>query len=253
VPAARLDHVEISGIREIFEALMRWAAGGGHPIPFHFGMPDFDTPAHITQAAVAALESGWVRYTASQGLPDFRAAIARKLARENAMTVDPAREIVVTCGANEAISATIAALVNPGDEVIIPDPAWPHYEYCLYLVGATPVRCPLRESNRFEMHADDVAAVWSPRTRMVVMNSPHNPTGAVMSPAVKPTAETASSGPLSSAARGMSTSDSGSVREITGSNVTTTFPMSWKVQWAAVSTTRGAMSVPEQRKRPSGW
>jgi aminotransferase len=181
-PAARLDQVEISGIREIFEALMRWAAGGGHPIPFHFGMPDFDTPAHITQAAVAALEGGWVRYTASQGLPDFRAAIARKLARENGMTVDPAREIVVTCGANEAISATIAALVNPGDEVIIPDPAWPHYEYCLYLVGATPVRCPLRESNRFEMHADDVAAAWSPRTRMVIMNSPHNPTGAVMSP-----------------------------------------------------------------------
>jgi aspartate/methionine/tyrosine aminotransferase len=183
VPAARLDRVEISGIREIFEALMRWAADGGHPIPFHFGMPDFDTPPHITQAAVAALGEGWVRYTASQGLPDFRAAIARKLARENAMTVDPAREIVVTCGANEAISATIAALVNPGDEVIIPDPAWPHYEYCLYLVGATPVRCPLREANRFEMHVDDVAAVWSPRTRMVVMNSPHNPTGAVMSPA----------------------------------------------------------------------
>lgn len=181
--ASRLDHVEISGIREIFEALMRWAAGGGRLIPFHFGMPDFDTPAHITRAAVAALEAGCVRYTASQGLPDLREAIARKLARENGMAVDPAREIVVTCGANEAISATIAALVDPGDEVIIPDPAWPHYEYCLYLVGAMPVRCPLRESNGFAMHPDDVAAAWSPRTRMVVMNSPHNPTGAVMTPA----------------------------------------------------------------------
>ena len=181
-PATRLDRVEISGIREIFEALTRWAAGGGRPIPFHFGMPDFDTPAHITRAAMAALDAGVVRYTASQGLPDFRDALARKLARENAMTVDPAREIVVTCGANEAISATIAALVNPGDEVILPDPAWPHYEYCLRLVGATPVLCPLRESNQFEMRPEDVAAVWSPRTRMVVMNSPHNPTGAVMAP-----------------------------------------------------------------------
>jgi aspartate/methionine/tyrosine aminotransferase len=72
--------------------------------------------------------------------------------------------------------------VNPGDEVIIPDPAWPHYEYCLRLVGATPVRCTLRESAGFEMRAEDVDALWSHRTRMVVMNSPHNPTGAVMSP-----------------------------------------------------------------------
>ena len=181
-PAARLDHVEISGIREIYEALTRWAAGGGRPIPFHFGMPDFDTPAHIKRAAVDALDAGFVRYTASQGIPELRLALARKLARENAFEIDPDREIVVTCGANEAISATIAALVDPGDEVILPDPAWPHYEYCLRLVGATPVRCVLRESAGFEMRSEDVMALWTPRTRMVVMNSPHNPTGAVMSP-----------------------------------------------------------------------
>jgi aminotransferase len=180
--AARLDAVELSGIREIYEALTRWAAGGGRPIPFHFGMPDFDTPPHIVSAAVAALEAGFVRYTASQGIPELRQALARKFERENGMQVDPASEIVVTCGANEAISATIAALVNPGDEVIIPDPAWPHYEYCLYLAGATPVRCVLRESTGFEMRAEDVEALWTPRTRMVVMNSPHNPTGGVMSP-----------------------------------------------------------------------
>ena len=185
-PAERLRHVEISGIREIYEALMRWAGGGGRPIPFHFGMPDFDTPEHITRAAVAALDAGFVRYTASQGIPELRAALARKFVRENGFEVDPDRQIVVTCGANEAISATIAALVDPGDEVILPDPAWPHYEYCLRLVGATPVRCPLDEDNGFEMRVEDVIRLWTPRTRMVVVNSPHNPTGAVMSrPAIE--------------------------------------------------------------------
>ena len=92
-------------------------------------MPDFDTPAHIKAAAARSLEAGFVRYTASQGVPETRQAIARKLARENAMTVDPESEIVVTCGANEAIGAAVTALVDPGDEVILPDPAWPHYEY----------------------------------------------------------------------------------------------------------------------------
>src|SRR4029453_15137343 len=159
-PATRMRHVEISGIREIYEALTRWAAGGGRPIPFHFGMPDFDTPAHIKEAAVAALDAGFVRYTASQGIPEPRSALARKFARENRFDVDPEPPIVVTCGANEAISATIAALVDPGDEVIVPDPAWPHYEYCLELVGARSVHCVLRESNGFEMRVEDIERLW---------------------------------------------------------------------------------------------
>jgi aspartate/methionine/tyrosine aminotransferase len=174
--------VEVSGIREIYEALTRSAAARNRrPIPFHFGMPDFDTPDHIKRAAVQALDEGFVRYTSSQGIPELRSALSRKLRRENGVEADPETGIVVTCGANEAISATITALVNPGDEVILPDPAWPHYEYCLYLAGATPVRCTLRESNRFEMDPEDVAGLWRPRTRMVITNSPHNPTGAVTS------------------------------------------------------------------------
>lgn len=183
-PADRMLGVHLSGIREIYEALTRWAAGapGRKPIPFHFGMPDFDTPGHVKAAAVAALAEGFVRYTSSLGIPELRAALARKFARENGIEVDPDTGLVVTCGANEAISAAITALINPGDEVIIPDPAWPHYEYCLMLAGATPVHCPLRESRGFEMDPADVAALWTPRTRMVIINSPQNPTGAVMSP-----------------------------------------------------------------------
>jgi len=182
VPARRLDGVEISGIREIYEALGRWS-GDGRPIPFHFGMPDFDTPAHIKAAAAAALDAGFVKYTASAGIPELRAALARRLRLDNGIAVDPERELVVTCGANEAIAAAITALVDPGDEVVLPDPAWPHYEYCVRLAGGVPVPCALREANGFAMDPDDVARCWTPSTRLVVINSPHNPTGGVMAPA----------------------------------------------------------------------
>jgi aminotransferase len=181
--ARRLDHVEVSGIREVYEALTAWASGapGRRAIPFHFGMPDFDTPGHIKQALYEAVARGFVKYTSSRGIPELLEALARKLARENGIVADPHRQIVVTCGANEAIGAAILALADAGDEVIIPDPAWPHYEYCIRLAGAVPVQCALEAANTFAMTADRVAPLITPRTRMIVMNSPHNPTGAVMS------------------------------------------------------------------------
>jgi aspartate/methionine/tyrosine aminotransferase len=180
-PAARLDGVAITGIREVHEALLRWSAPGQTPVPFHLGMPDFDTPQHIKDAAHAALEAGDVRYTSSLGTAGARAAVARKLQRENAIAVDPDSQVILTCVANEAISGAIFALVDPGDEVILPDPAWPHYEYCIRMAGGVPVPCALREERGFEMGPDEVGALWSRRTRMVIINSPHNPTGAMMS------------------------------------------------------------------------
>lgn len=181
-PARRLDDVSMSGIREVYERLNAWTAGGAgrQPIPFHFGMPDFDTPAHIKQALYEAVAAGFVKYTSSRGIPDLLEALARKLQRENNIVADPARHLIATCGANEAISATILALIDPGDEVIIPDPAWPHYEQCIRMAGATPVPCALDASRGFALTADAVAERLSPRTRMIVVNSPNNPTGAVM-------------------------------------------------------------------------
>jgi aspartate/methionine/tyrosine aminotransferase len=181
VPAHRLDDVSLSGIREIYEALTAWAkTAADRPIPFHFGMPDFDTPAHIKQALYDAVAGGFVKYTSSRGIPDLLDALARKLQRENGIVADPARQLIATCGANEAISATILALIDAGDEVIIPDPAWPHYEHCIRIAGATPVRCALEATRGFALTADAVARRLSPRTRMIVINSPNNPTGAVM-------------------------------------------------------------------------
>lgn len=183
--ARHMADVELSGIREIFDALATWAERhpGEMPIPFHVGMPDFDTPPHIKDALYQAVREGFVGYTASRGIPPLLEAIARKLERDNGIVADPARQIVVTCGANEAVAATITALLDSGDEVIFSDPAWPHYEACLALVGARTVRCRLKEERGFAMDPADVAKLWSPRTRMVIINSPHNPTGAVMSPA----------------------------------------------------------------------
>ncbi len=178
-PAERLSEVEVSGIREILEALNAWSHPVKKPIPFHLGMPDFDTPRHIKQALYDAVESGFVRYTGSLGIPELRAAIARKLVRDNAVHADPDRQIVVTCGANEAISAAVLALVNPGEEVILPDPAWPNYVYIIRLAGAIPVFCPLREQDGFAMDPETVKSLWTAKTRMVILNSPHNPTGAV--------------------------------------------------------------------------
>lgn len=180
--ARRLDQVDISGIREIVEELGSWADDTRDPIPFHLGMPDFDTPEHIKRAAVEALEDGFVRYTGSRGIPELLEAIAAKLARDNGIVVEPERQIVVTCGANEAISAAILGHVDPGDEVIVPEPAWPHYVYCLHLAGAVPVPCRLRQEDGFAMDPDAVAELWSPRTRMLILNSPHNPTGGVTPP-----------------------------------------------------------------------
>jgi len=181
-PADRMTDVSLSGIREIYEALTAWAAvhPGEKPIPFHFGMPDFDTPEHIKQALYKAVREGFVRYTGSRGTPELLAALSRKLERENHIAADPARNLVVTCGANEAISASIVALVDPGDEVIIPDPAWPHYEQCVRLAGATALPCALHPDDGFEMRATQVQSLITPRTRMIVINSPHNPTGSVL-------------------------------------------------------------------------
>lgn len=182
-PAARMRDVSLSGIREVFEALNAWAAmnPGRHPIPFHLGMPDFDTPDHIKQALYKAVREGFVRYTSSRGTPDLLDALARKLERTNGIAADPARNLVVTCGANEAIAAAIMALVDPGDEVIVPDPSWPHYEQCIRLAGATAIGCRLRPEDGFEMRVERVSPLISARTRMIIINSPQNPTGAVLS------------------------------------------------------------------------
>jgi aminotransferase len=181
--AERMKDIPFSSIRSMFERVNEMKARGLAPIPFYIGQPDFDTPEHIRQTAKDALDQGLTAYTSNYGLPALRQAIARKLQAENGITVDPERQVIVTLGTSEAILLAMLACLDPGDEVLIPDPCWLHYFYCARLAGAHPVSVPLREENEFQLDPHDLERLASPRTRMLVLNSPHNPTGARFSPA----------------------------------------------------------------------
>ena len=140
------------------------------------------TPPEVVEAARAALGESWsAAYTDARGLPALRTAIAAQAARFNSITADPETEILVTIGAKGAIHLAMLALLNPGDEVLLSDPAWVSYEPCIALAGGHIVRYPLREENGYQPDVKDIEARITPRTKMIVINTPHNPTGAVFS------------------------------------------------------------------------
>lgn len=176
----RMGKVPFSGIREIFEQAKRLEESGASITHMEIGRPDFDTPAHIKTAAIEALENGQVHYSSNRGIPELGRAIAEKLERENGIRVDPETEVLVTVGCTEAVLVAFLAFLGEGEEVLLPEPSWQMYVGCAELVGGRPVSVPLREENRFELDPGDVAARITPRTKMLVLCSPHNPTGAVL-------------------------------------------------------------------------
>jgi aminotransferase len=179
--ASRMNSIHFSGIRKVFEEVTRREKQGEKIIHLEIGRPDFDTPQHIKNAAKRALDEGKVHYSSNYGIPELREAIARKLREDNGLSYDSGSEIIVTLGANEAVLTTMMGLINPGDEVLIPDPCWLHYFYCAQLAGAIPISVPLRKENGFNPDIRDFRSRLTSRTRMVVVNTPNNPTGAVFS------------------------------------------------------------------------
>ena len=145
---------------------------------FGAGEPDFDTPEHIKQAAIAALEAGFTKYTPSAGIPELRQAIADKLAADNGLTYRPS-QIVVSNGAKHSCYNAILATCQAGDEVIIPAPYWVSYPDMVRLAGAEPVIVPTSERNAWKMRPQDFENAMTPRTKMLILNSPCNPTGSV--------------------------------------------------------------------------
>jgi aspartate aminotransferase len=145
---------------------------------FGAGEPDSDTPEHIKRAAIEALEAGFTKYTPNAGIPELRQAIADKLAADNGLNYR-AGQIVVSNGAKHACYNAILATCQPGDEVIIPAPYWVSYPDMVRLVGAEPVIVPTSERNAWKMRAEDFENAMTPRTKMLIMNSPSNPTGSV--------------------------------------------------------------------------
>jgi aspartate aminotransferase len=167
-----------SGIREI----VMLAYGRTDVVHLEIGEPDFATPSHVVAAGDAALATA-NRYTPSAGVPLLRRAIAERLHTRYGLSDDP-ESVVVSQGAVQGLAAVLAVLVEPGDEVLVPDPAWPNYEMQTLLLGGVPVRYPLRPERGFRPDPAEVAALITDRTRALVLNTPSNPTGAVLEPAL---------------------------------------------------------------------
>jgi aspartate aminotransferase len=170
------------GTESAFEVLAKARAlerQGKEIIHLEIGEPDFDTPAHIREAAKRALDGGATHYGPAAGLPELREAIAKDVGATRQIPVEP-DEIVVTPGAKPIMYFVITALVNPGDEVIYPNPGFPIYESVINFVGGKAVPIPLREETGFGFDMEDFERRVGPRTRLIIINSPQNPTGGVL-------------------------------------------------------------------------
>lgn len=161
------------------EDISRCEARGMSVVKLNLGEPDFSSPENINDIAVAEIRKGNTHYTDPQGIPPLRESIARQIGRTRNVSVDPAR-VVVTPGAKPLIPYTIMAYVNRGDEVIYPSPGFPIYESWITFLGAIPVPLHLEESKRFRFDATDLERLISPRTKVLIVNSPSNPTGGVL-------------------------------------------------------------------------
>jgi len=147
---------------------------------FGAGEPDFDTPQYIKDAAIKALQDGFTKYTPSSGTPELRAAIAEKLKTDNGLDYKPS-QVIVNCGAKHSCYNVIIATCQEGDEVIIPSPFWLSYPEMVKLAGATPVIVPTSETNGFKITPDQFRDAMTPATKLIILNSPGNPTGTVYS------------------------------------------------------------------------
>ena len=170
------------GTETAFEVLNKARAlerQGKSIIHLEIGEPDFDTPANVIDAGVDALHHGWTHYGPSAGLPELRQAIADYVSRTRGVKVAP-EEVVVVPGGKPIIFFTILALIDEGDEVIYPNPGFPIYESMIHYVGGKAVPIHLREERDFSLDVDELAAVITDRTKLIILNSPENPTGGVM-------------------------------------------------------------------------
>ncbi len=176
------DRMTRLGTETAFEVLARareLEREGRTIIHLEIGEPDFDTPAHIIEAACEALNSGFTHYGPSAGDPELRETIAEYMLKSRGLQV-AADEVVVVPGAKPIIYWGITAVVNEGEEVIYPNPGFPIYESMINFVGAKPVPIALREANEFRLDAEELKSLVTPKTRMIIINSPHNPTGGVL-------------------------------------------------------------------------
>ena len=176
------DRMSLLGTETAFEVLAKakaLEAQGKDIIHLEIGEPDFETPKNIVDAACLALNSGYTHYTPAPGIPEVRATIAKYI-RSHKNVEASAEEVVIVPGGKPIMFFSIMATVNPGDEVIYPNPGFPIYESVIRFVGGTPVAIPLREENQFRLDVQELAKLITPKTKMLIINSPGNPTGGVL-------------------------------------------------------------------------
>ncbi len=172
----RVQSLQPSGIRRFFDILNEMKDA----ISLSIGEPDFQTPWHIRDAGIYSLEKGFTKYTPNAGLADLRREIAAYLERRFRLSYDPASELLVTVGGSEAIDLAIRAIINPGDEVLIPEPSFVCYGPITVVAGGTPVMLPMRADNEFRLSPDQLEQAIPPHSKLLVLPFPSNPTGGIM-------------------------------------------------------------------------
>ena len=171
--------LEASPIRTILDRAAALRGEGRPVVPFSAGEPDFPTPSPIKKATEKAIEENYSHYCSNRGLPELRTLLSRKLEKESKVKYDPATEIIVTSSGAEALNNAILTFVGPGDEVIIPTPAFVTYKNLVKCAGGVFVDVPLRAEDNFQLNADEIEKAITPKTKMIVINNPNNPSGAV--------------------------------------------------------------------------
>jgi aspartate aminotransferase len=180
-PASRVDTLQLEGAFSVLQKARALEAQGRNIIHLEIGEPDFDTPDHVVEAGKTALDQGWTHYGPTLGYEDFRQAIAAHVAETRGVPV-ASNEVCVVPGGKPMIFFPILALVEPGDEVILPNPSFPTYASAVRFAGATPVSIPLIEANDFSFDMQRLRDSITPRTKLLILNSPANPTGGVIPP-----------------------------------------------------------------------
>ncbi len=174
--AKKVSDMKPSGIRKFFDIVSEMPDA----ISLGVGEPDFDTPWHIRDEGIYSLERGKTFYTSNSGLMELRTEISRYLSRHYSVSYKPAEEIVITVGGSEAIDIGMRAMLDPGDEVIIPEPSYVSYVPCTVMAGGVPVIVNLKEENEFRLTAEELEQAITPRSKILVLPFPNNPTGAIM-------------------------------------------------------------------------
>ncbi len=174
--ADKVVELKPSGIRKFFDIVHEMKDA----ISLGVGEPDFDTPWHIRDEGIYSLEQGRTIYTSNAGLKELRQEICNTLYRKQGLTYDPLTEVLITVGGSEAIDMGLRAVINPGDEVLIPQPSYVSYEPCAILAGATPVIINLKAENEFRLTAAELEEAITDKTKILILPFPNNPTGAIM-------------------------------------------------------------------------